>query len=286
MEEDGYDGGDSGTNHGRWTREEHALFLRGLELHGKEWKKIADMISTRSVVQIRTHAQKYFQKVAKTTGGPVMSTSKKGDVLRAPTRRRRLENEDEDGDADSDEQGVVGSGDDLAGGDSEVSPGGGGEFDDDNDEPGDPESSGSSSSSLLLPRGGSGPPGARKPGSIKVPEFRRPDETSALGLGKLKVPMARPPAPPVAAAADDGGGITPRTVAAATILLRPRIQHKLATGSDTPKTRETASWLESHEARAAAVLGKRRRTATPSAAAAPAASPSAALSWETAATNR
>jgi SHAQKYF class myb-like DNA-binding protein len=298
MEEDGYDGADSGTNHGRWTREEHAVFLHGLELHGKEWKKIADMISSRSVVQIRTHAQKYFQKVAKTTGGPVMSTSKKGDVvLRPPTRRRRLEHEheDEDGDADSDEQGALGSGDDLAGGESEVSPGGGLDGDEwrgsSKDEPGEPESWGSSSSSSMLRGGGGppgGPPGARKPGSIKVPVFRRPDETSALGLGKLKVPVARPPAPPVAAAADDGGGITPRTVAAATILLRPRIQHKLATGSDTPKTRETASWLESHEARAAAVLGKRRRTATPNAgaAAAAAAPPSAALSWETAASNR
>lgn len=52
-------------NTGRWTNEEHRLFLRGLELHGKGWKKIASLIKTRTVVQIRTHAQKYFQKVAK-----------------------------------------------------------------------------------------------------------------------------------------------------------------------------------------------------------------------------
>lgn len=53
-------------NTGRWTKEEHAIFLQGLEKHGKEWKEISHMIPTRSVVQIRTHAQKYFQKVAKT----------------------------------------------------------------------------------------------------------------------------------------------------------------------------------------------------------------------------
>lgn len=50
---------------GRWTSEEHALFLKGLEMHGKGWKKIAKLIKTRTVVQIRTHAQKYFQRMAK-----------------------------------------------------------------------------------------------------------------------------------------------------------------------------------------------------------------------------
>jgi SHAQKYF class myb-like DNA-binding protein len=52
-------------NTGRWTSEEHQLFLNGLDSYGKEWKKIAELIKTRTVVQIRTHAQKYFQKVAK-----------------------------------------------------------------------------------------------------------------------------------------------------------------------------------------------------------------------------
>eukprot|EP01031_Cornospumella_fuschlensis_P048068 gene48068-58881_t len=42
---------------GRWTREEHQLFIKGLEMYGKGWKKIANLIKTRTVVQIRTHAQ-------------------------------------------------------------------------------------------------------------------------------------------------------------------------------------------------------------------------------------
>ena len=50
---------------GRWTREEHQLFVKGLELYGKGWKKIACLIKTRTVVQIRTHAQKYFLKLSK-----------------------------------------------------------------------------------------------------------------------------------------------------------------------------------------------------------------------------
>ena len=42
-----------GENTGRWTKEEHGIFLLGLEKHGKEWKEISHMIPTRSVVQIR-----------------------------------------------------------------------------------------------------------------------------------------------------------------------------------------------------------------------------------------
>jgi SHAQKYF class myb-like DNA-binding protein len=57
--------GAQGENTGRWTAEEHRLFLQGLELHGKGWKKIAGLIKSRTVVQIRTHAQKYFQKLSK-----------------------------------------------------------------------------------------------------------------------------------------------------------------------------------------------------------------------------
>jgi SHAQKYF class myb-like DNA-binding protein len=55
----------AGENTGRWTGEEHRLFLQGLEEHGKGWKKIASLIKSRTVVQIRTHAQKYFQKLSK-----------------------------------------------------------------------------------------------------------------------------------------------------------------------------------------------------------------------------
>eukprot|EP00981_Chlorochromonas_danica_P001222 scaffold268_cov210-Ochromonas_danica.AAC.17 len=54
---------------GRWTRQEHELFLEALKKYGKEWKKVASMVKTRTVVQTRTHAQKYFQKLAKANGG-------------------------------------------------------------------------------------------------------------------------------------------------------------------------------------------------------------------------
>lgn len=58
---------ETGQEHtGRWTKEEHEAFLKGLQLYGKEWKKVAAKVKTRTVVQTRTHAQKYFQKLQKT----------------------------------------------------------------------------------------------------------------------------------------------------------------------------------------------------------------------------
>jgi SHAQKYF class myb-like DNA-binding protein len=50
---------------GRWTREEHEQFLVGLKLHGRVWRNIAPLVKTRSTVQIRTHAQKYFLSLQK-----------------------------------------------------------------------------------------------------------------------------------------------------------------------------------------------------------------------------
>ncbi len=50
---------------GRWTAAEHRAFLEGLKIHGREWKKVATCIPTRTAAQIRSHAQKYFAKVSK-----------------------------------------------------------------------------------------------------------------------------------------------------------------------------------------------------------------------------
>jgi len=55
-------------NTGRWTGEEHSRFLQGLQEHGKVWKSIATVVKTRSIVQVRTHAQKYFMKINRGDG--------------------------------------------------------------------------------------------------------------------------------------------------------------------------------------------------------------------------
>lgn len=52
---------ESGREHtGRWTKEEHEAFLAALQQYGKEWKKVAAKVKTRTVVQTRTHGENYF----------------------------------------------------------------------------------------------------------------------------------------------------------------------------------------------------------------------------------
>lgn len=48
---------------GHWTDEEHEFFLKCWAKYGKSWKKISQVMKTRSNEQIRTHAQKYFTKL-------------------------------------------------------------------------------------------------------------------------------------------------------------------------------------------------------------------------------
>lgn len=50
---------------GRWTADEHERFLAGFRIHGHKWKRVQQVVRTRSVTQVRTHAQKYLLKIAK-----------------------------------------------------------------------------------------------------------------------------------------------------------------------------------------------------------------------------
>lgn len=48
---------------GKWTEDEHKRFLDALEMFGNIWKNVEAYVGTRSTAQIRSHAQKYFQKL-------------------------------------------------------------------------------------------------------------------------------------------------------------------------------------------------------------------------------
>ena len=52
-------------NNGRWTEEEHKIFLEGILEYGNEWKKIQKFIKTPSSTQASFHLKNFFLKIKK-----------------------------------------------------------------------------------------------------------------------------------------------------------------------------------------------------------------------------
>ncbi|CAK4632729.1 unnamed protein product [Aphanomyces euteiches] len=53
-------------SNGRWSPQEHERFLFGMKLFPNgPWKHVAVLVKTRTVRQVRTHAQKYRAKLAR-----------------------------------------------------------------------------------------------------------------------------------------------------------------------------------------------------------------------------
>ena len=48
---------------GRWTEEEQRLFATAVQIYGKRWKKLEQVMGTRTSTQCRSHGQKYFLKL-------------------------------------------------------------------------------------------------------------------------------------------------------------------------------------------------------------------------------
>lgn len=49
----------------KWTDEEHQKFLEALKLYGRAWRQIEEHVGTKTAIQIRSHAQKFFAKVVR-----------------------------------------------------------------------------------------------------------------------------------------------------------------------------------------------------------------------------
>lgn len=67
-------------SNGRWTKEEHQRFLEAVKQFGKNWKKVEEYVGTRSGAQIRSHAQKFFQRLEKEVKGGQLNQKTHGNV--------------------------------------------------------------------------------------------------------------------------------------------------------------------------------------------------------------
>jgi SHAQKYF class myb-like DNA-binding protein len=75
---------------GRWTAPERYLFETLLEKYGKDWKKIGEHLKKRTAGQIRSHAQKYFEKIGKERVAELERRAKVIDAYETLTRENCL----------------------------------------------------------------------------------------------------------------------------------------------------------------------------------------------------
>ncbi|KAL6652165.1 hypothetical protein ACP70R_011090 [Stipagrostis hirtigluma subsp. patula] len=73
----------------KWTEDEHKLFLESLQLHGRAWRRIQEHIGSKTAVQIRSHAQKFFTKVIRESTGDGNSTAAAPQIRIPPPRPKR-----------------------------------------------------------------------------------------------------------------------------------------------------------------------------------------------------
>ena len=73
---------------GHWSEAEHAKFVAALAVHGRDWVKVAYAVGSRTLAQVRSHAQKHFLKQKDLANAPRGS----GDPARAAiiARGRRI----------------------------------------------------------------------------------------------------------------------------------------------------------------------------------------------------
>uniref|UniRef100_A0A671MRI9 Myb-like, SWIRM and MPN domain-containing protein 1 n=1 Tax=Sinocyclocheilus anshuiensis TaxID=1608454 RepID=A0A671MRI9_9TELE len=90
----------------RWVEEEKDLFEKGLAQFGHRWTKIAKLIGTRSVLQVKSYAKQYFKNKSKTdTPAEVPSSNVTSDTsiqphISALTNAVRIEQLSDDEDVD------------------------------------------------------------------------------------------------------------------------------------------------------------------------------------------
>uniref|UniRef100_A0A1J3EAV4 Protein LHY n=1 Tax=Noccaea caerulescens TaxID=107243 RepID=A0A1J3EAV4_NOCCA len=76
----------------RWTDDEHDRFLEALRLYGRAWQRIEEHIGTKTAVQIRSHAQKFFTKLEKEAEAKGIPVCQALDIEIPPPRPKRKPN--------------------------------------------------------------------------------------------------------------------------------------------------------------------------------------------------
>lgn len=51
------------SNLGKWSAEEHKMFICGIVKYGNDWGQVHKMVKTRTCIQLRSHSQKFFTKI-------------------------------------------------------------------------------------------------------------------------------------------------------------------------------------------------------------------------------
>ncbi|EQC25584.1 hypothetical protein SDRG_16554 [Saprolegnia diclina VS20] len=71
---------------GTWTKEEHERFLTAMEMYPNgPWKKIAEVVKSRTIRQTQTHAQKYREKLERRRRGLRTKHVVQNDMALRPT---------------------------------------------------------------------------------------------------------------------------------------------------------------------------------------------------------
>ncbi|XP_014875974.1 histone H2A deubiquitinase MYSM1 isoform X1 [Poecilia latipinna] len=101
----------------RWSKQEKELFEEGLAQYGRRWTKIAKLVDTRSVLQVKSYARQYFKHKGKSEPGAAAPSRGPEPQLRPPrptmTNAVRIERLSDDEDVDITDDLSEGEGEDM-----------------------------------------------------------------------------------------------------------------------------------------------------------------------------